>query len=143
MIGYTKLFEAILASSIWERDPETCKVWVTLLAMKNKENKVEASLKSLAHFARISVEKTAEAVAEFEGPDPDSRSQENEGRRIRRVEGGWLILNGERYQKMLSVEERREYNAAKQREYRYRKKELALAAKREGAVQAINEGFKV
>ena len=46
--------------------------------------------------------------------------KEFDGRRIKEVDGGWLILNGEKYAALLSNEERRIYNSAKQREYRAR-----------------------
>lgn len=54
--------------------------------------------------------------------------QPNDGRRIERVdstpdrEGGWLILNGEKYQEAMRALNRRMYQAAKQREYRARNK---------------------
>lgn len=50
-------------------------------------------------------------------------------------------MNGERYSKMLSYEERKEYNRAKQAEYRKRKKEVKEAGSIAGARTALKEGF--
>ena len=43
MPGYTKLFNSILASTIWRADDKTRIVWITLLAMADKHGIVEAS----------------------------------------------------------------------------------------------------
>jgi hypothetical protein len=37
------------------------------------------------------------ALIKFELPDADSRTKDNEGRRIETIEGGWLILNYQKY----------------------------------------------
>lgn len=96
----------------------------------------------LGRVARVSAEDCSKALRKLSRPDPHSRSTEHEGRRIQEVPGGWLILNGERYQKMLSYEERKEYNRQKQAEYRRRKKDLRTQAQCEGAQAAMVDGFK-
>ena len=141
MTGYTKLFGVIVASSIWDEDDKTRIVWVTLLALKNRHHGVEATEKALALFARVTPEDCRRALDRFEAPDPNSRSDEFEGRRIKKVEGGWLILNGEKYQNMLRHEERKIYNAEKQREYRHRLKKVGGAGAVAGAAQAQDDGF--
>jgi hypothetical protein len=120
MTGYTKLFSSIIASTIWREKDHTRIVWITLLAMAGKDGVVEASLPGLADLSRVSVPRCREAIHALESPDQDSRSDEFEGRRIKRVEGGWLILNHAKYRNKLSAEERRAYKTAKQREYRKR-----------------------
>ncbi len=120
MSGFTKLFGSIVASSIWCEDDKTRIVWVTMLAMANRDGVVEAAVPGLAHAARVSVEDCRKALDKFESPDPDSRSTEHEGRRIAKVEGGWQLLNYVTYRKKLSADERREYKALKQRQYRER-----------------------
>ena len=127
MSGYTKLFESILDSTIWAESAETRVVWITMLAMRNRDHVVEASLPGLAHRARVSLEACEKAVKKFLSPDRFSRSQENEGRRIRAVNGGWLILNGEKYRQKMNLEERREYQRKKQAEYRALKSGKPLA----------------
>ena len=118
MNGYTKLFNSIVASTIWSEPDETRIVWITMLALANSGGIVEASVPGLAVLARVTPEKCRAAIATLEAPDPDSRSQEYEGRRIRKVDGGWLILNHTKYRSKLNAEERREYKTIKQREYR-------------------------
>lgn len=51
-------------------------------------------------------------------PDPFSRTKDHQGIRIQEMDGGWLIINGEKYRNMMSLDERREYQRLKQRQYR-------------------------
>jgi hypothetical protein len=121
MSGFTKLFSSIVASSIWCEDDRTRIVWVTMLALADRRGIVEAAVPGLANAARVTVDDCRAALAKFESPDPDSRSTAHEGRRIEKIEGGWRLLNYEFYRHKLSADERREYKAAKQAEYRAKK----------------------
>lgn len=108
MNGYTKLFADIVTSTIWQ-EPNDCRVlWITMLALKDKDNICRATVPALAKLASISLEDAEKYLGQFQSPDKYSRSQEHEGRRIAVAEGGWLILNGEKYQDKLSAADRRE-----------------------------------
>jgi len=141
MAGYTKLFSSILDSTIWQEDKETKLVWITMLAMKNGQQIVEASIPGLAKRAGVTVSECEQAITRLLSPDQYSRTQDHKGRRIEAVDGGWLILNGVKYREKLSSEERKEYKRAKQAEYRRRRKVLAHEAACDGARQAIAEGL--
>jgi hypothetical protein len=117
-MGFTKLFSRIIASSIWNEDVYTKVVWITLLAMKGRDQIVESSLGGLATLARISMDECVKAVGILESPDPDDSSGVADGRRIERVQGGWLIINGAAYQDAKDSEERKVYMAAYMRNYR-------------------------
>ena len=93
MSGYTKLFNSILASTIWREDDKTRIVWITLLAMAGRDGVADGSIPGLADLARVSVEDCEAALAKLKAPDKYSRSKGNDGRRIRDVDGGWLLLN--------------------------------------------------
>jgi hypothetical protein len=118
MSGYTKLFSSILASTIWEEDKDTRIVWITLLAMANRRGIAEGSVPGLATFARLSVDETRKALIKLSSPDPDSRSKEEDGRRIITVDGGWFIVNHKKYRDKLNEDERREYQASWQAQHR-------------------------
>ena len=120
MSGYTKLFNSILASTVWREPMEVRIVWITLLAMADKDGIAEGSVPGLADFARIPVEATRKALKRLSSPDPDSRSQEHDGRRIQAVDGGWQLLNHAKYRAKMGADERREYNRLKQAQYRER-----------------------
>lgn len=142
MAGYTKLFSELVASSIWDEDDKTRIVWITMLALKDRAHFVRGTLKYLALAARMSDQECKKALDTLSAPDPQSRTTDHEGRRIKVVPGGWEILNGEKYSKMLSLAERQEYNRQKQAEYRKRNKSLKYQAQCDGAKQAIKDGLQ-
>ena len=118
MNGFTKLFSSIVTSTIWQEDSDTKVVWVTMLALVNADGFVDTTIPGLANIANVSVEKTREAIAKFESPDPDSRTIDHDGRRIAKVDNGWFLLNHAKYRKMRNPEERKEYMRKYMKEYR-------------------------
>lgn len=121
MSGYTKLFNSILASTIWREDDKTRIVWITLLAMKDKNGIAECSIPGLAGFANVSLEDCEMALQKLMSPDKYSRTKEHDGRRIEEIPGGFLILNHHVYRERMGEDERREYNRQKQAEHRAKK----------------------
>jgi len=97
MSGYTPLFASIITSSIWDEDDKTRIVWITMLALADSTGLVEASIPSLAHIARVDRNSCEKALEKLSAPDTNSRSKEFQGRRIEKVDGGWLILNLVKY----------------------------------------------
>ena len=119
---YNKLFSKIITSSIWLAPDPTRIIWITLLATMDQDGiATYASVANLAHTARVDFEQTKEAVAILEGPDPDSSDTDNDGRRIERLPGGWLVLNAEKYRKIVSREVARERTRERVAKHRARK----------------------
>lgn len=141
-MGYTKLFDEIVASSVWDEDDKTRLVWITMLALKNRDHYVRGTERFLALAARVELEDCRRALDKLSGPDPTSRTPDHQGRRIRVEPGGWTILNGAHYQGKLSYDERKEYNRQKQIEHRKRVKAIRHDGSKAGAVAAIEEGFR-
>jgi hypothetical protein len=105
---FTKLFASILDSTVWQEDGDTRLVWVTLLAMADRDGYIGASIPGIAARARVSVEAARAAMEKFMAPDPESRSKEHEGRRIVEVPRGWNLLNYQKFRDMRHKEVRRE-----------------------------------
>lgn len=106
---YTKLFNSLTDSTIW-REPDNVRiVWITMLAMSDKQGHVMASVPGLADRARVSLDKTVQALEKLSQPDEWSRSDEHEGRRIEKIGGGWALLNYVKYSRIRDEEERKEY----------------------------------
>lgn len=129
MTGFTKLWSEILSSSIWNEDDKVRIVWITMLAAMGPDYMVRASVGGLAHMARVSKEACEHALTVLTSPDPDSRSQDNEGRRVQKVDGGFFILNGGKYREARSLDERKVYMANYMKEYRKRQNERKLERK--------------
>ena len=131
-MGYTKLFNEIIMSTVW-REPNHIRIlWITMLALKDQYHTINASLPGLADAARITIKECEEALKVLSEPDPHSRTKEFSGRRIESCDGGWLILNGEKYRNKMSADERREYKRIKQRGYRKQQKEQDASGQSSG-----------
>jgi hypothetical protein len=92
-MSYAKLDSGIVESSIWSEPCATRVVWVTFLAKKDHTGKVAGSRSGMIRACNVSPDEFDAAVSCLESPDKDSRTMANEGRRIARVEGGWMVLN--------------------------------------------------
>lgn len=121
-MGFTKLFEDIVKSSIWDEDDKTRIVWITLLALKDAHDFVRGTENWLAMAARVSLEECQRALKKLSEPDPSSHRKNNQGRRIMAKPGGWWIINGDYYRFLLSEEQRKEYKREWQRRNREAKR---------------------
>jgi hypothetical protein len=108
---YNRLFTSIVASSLWSESGDVCKVWVTLLAMKDKKGFVFGTPAGIARICALDIDDTKAILEKFESPDPESndleRNPQNEGRRIERVNDGWRLLNNDYYAELATAEDRR------------------------------------
>jgi len=120
MPNYTKLFNSIVTSTIWTEDDKTRILWITMLALADQNGEVHASVPGLARLAGIDLESTQKAIECFLSPDPYSRTPDNEGRRIAKIDGGWELLNHAKYRKMASKEDSKAATAARVRRHRER-----------------------
>jgi hypothetical protein len=120
--GYTKLFGSIVASTIWREDDKTRIVWITLLALSDKDGYVAGSIPGLADLARVSIVECEQALEKLQQPDKYSRSPEHDGRRIEVVEGGWFILNRAKYRNSDWEQDKLERHREANRRYYQRKK---------------------
>ena len=125
MSEFSLLHGSILNSSVWVLgSKEERLVWITILAMKDREGVVKSSMVGLADRAKVTLKECSAAVEKFLEPDLHDTSKVEQGRRLKVLPGGWKVVNHEYYR--YSSEERREawrLNKAKQR---------ARAAKDEG-----------
>jgi len=100
---YNKIFTKILDSSIWLESNATRIVWVTMIAAMDETGFCQfASIANIARRANVELAEASAAIHVLEGPDLDSSDPENEGRRIERVPGGWIVLNAEKYRAIVT-----------------------------------------
>lgn len=126
--SFTKLFSSITESTIWAEPDHVRIVWITMLAMCDRQGRVYATIPGLAGRARVSVEQCEEALTKFLSEDKYSRSKEFGGRRIEEIDGGWMLLNYERYRELRDSEadkEKKRKWAAKHRAYEKRRREAS------------------
>jgi hypothetical protein len=98
-------------------------LFVTLMALKDRDMIVRRSAFSIAQRGHMTEKEVLEGLNILSKPDKRRlEAQPFDGRRIEKVEGGWLILNGEKYRQIISTIKRRDYQSAWQKEYRKRRK---------------------
>lgn len=100
---FNKLFGKILDSSIWLEDTPTRIVWITLLAAMDETGYAHFSaLENLAGRARVTAAEAQKAIECFVAPDPNSGDPENDGRRIEKVPGGYMVLNAAKHRAVMN-----------------------------------------
>lgn len=119
-MGFTKLDEGILQSSIMFEPATTFKVWIALLASCREDGVSPVSSVYLASVCHLPLSAIDKALAVLEQPDERSRSTNDEGRRVERVDGGYYIINYFKYREF-SYSSRKD--AVRKREYRDRVKD--------------------
>lgn len=131
-MAYTKLWHRIVTSSIWDADDKTRLVWITMLALANRDGFVESSFKALAMLARVDHKACRHALQVLSSPDPDSRTKTDDGRRIEERDGGWQIINYDLYRNATSDDPHVIKNRERQRRFR-EKQALRNVSKRDAA----------
>ena len=89
-----------------------------MLAMADRAGRVQASIPGLANRARVTLEECEHALERFMAPDRYSRTPDNDGRRIEPIDGGWRLLNYEKYRERRDEEARKDYMRGYMRDYR-------------------------
>jgi len=102
-----------------------------MLAMANQDGYVGATLKSLAILSRTTEDECRVALDTFLAPDANSSSSAHEGRRIANVEGGWTILNYERYRNAVSDDPNAVSARERTRKYREKMKNSVTVTSRD------------
>lgn len=97
----------ILSSSVWSEAAHVRLVWITLLILCDTDGYVGAAVPGIARAAGVTLAEAREAIARFQQPDPDSRTQTNEGRRLAVAERGFRVLNFREHLDRLSSERTR------------------------------------
>lgn len=119
---YAKLFSSIITSSLWTEDNSTKVLFITMLALADREGYVYGSANGIARVACLTPEETKTGIAVLSSPDPNSsdstRNPENNGRRIEPIDGGWKIINYPYYRDLHDADERRHQDKMRKRKSR-------------------------
>lgn len=138
---YGKHFESMYEGSMYGAGVAVFAVWGYVIAHARK-SRVELNPKKLSDTLGGTVEEILDAIEVLKSPDPQSRHKEADGRRlVQEGEFQYFLPSWEAYQGIRNADDRRAYNAAKQREYRARKKEIVNEGAKAGGRKAIKDGF--
>ena len=114
-MGFTKLDENILDSSIMAESPETFKVWICLLAACREDGIARISSVGVASRCYLSIDVAKKSLDILQSPDSESRSTNDNGIRVRRVDGGFEIVNYFKYRAYLYSDNHEAVKKRKQR----------------------------
>lgn len=116
-MAFTKLDDGIVFSSIMGEDDSVFRVWIILLATCKQDGVSRISPVFLSTITKKPPEEIIRCLDILKNPDICSRSKNDEGRRIELVDGGFKIINYEKYRESSKTDYLRE----KQGMYRYKK----------------------
>jgi hypothetical protein len=143
MNTWIPLWTSTVDSTLWEEGPDTRVMFLTMLMLRDPDQVVRLPLRVLAKKANLDENreqaylKAEAALKVLEEEDKHSlERQEHGGRRIERVEGGWLVINGQKYDDEMRNLYSRMRKTKKQRERR----ESARAAEEGGGVLNLRLG---
>jgi len=91
--GYAKLSSSITTSSIWCEDDRTFKLWIGMLANADARGHVDGSVPGLARMLGCTIPEAGSSLEKLLAPDPYSRTEDHEGRRLLQEPGGWFVVN--------------------------------------------------
>src|SRR3954470_18554878 len=110
MSSFVKIYGSIIRSTVWQQPAATKLVWLTMLILADQDGVVESSIPGLAATAGVSIEECESALAVFLAPDRYSHSKVDEGRRVRVLHNGWLIINHGYYRELRTEKQVRDAN---------------------------------
>lgn len=123
---YCKLFASLYQGTLRGKSHEIL-VFTNLLAHADAEGYVDKHFRAIADEVGLTVDEVKTAISLLESPDPESRSPENEGRRLLRINDhrawGWQVVNYAKYRNIKSDEDRRKANREAQQRYRDKHKD--------------------
>lgn len=118
---YGKIFDSIYDGTLVE-DWRALITFQQLIILCDSDGIVDMTHHALARRTGIPIEHIESGIKILESKDPYSRSNNEDGRRITRLDDhrdwGWQIVNHKHYRNMKNHEDRREYKRKKQQEYR-------------------------
>lgn len=139
---YAKLFASIYQGTL-RGNTHGLVVFTNMLAHADKDGWVDMHPRAIAEEVGLTVEQVQEAINELESPDPESRSPEENGRRIVRMDEhrawGWIVVNHAKYRAIRSEEDRREQNRIAQERWRNKNKPSVSTISQASAESANTE----
>lgn len=108
MNTWAPIWSGIVDSSLWEESGDVVKVFMTLLATKDSDHVCRLDAYKIKKKCNLDEVQVLEILKLLASPDTRRKvKQEFGGRRIKAVEDGWLVLNGQKYRDLVSIEKRK------------------------------------
>jgi hypothetical protein len=123
--AYAKVFQSLFDGSLRGRSDEIL-VFVNLLTHATAQGVSDIHFKKISDETGLSMDAVKKAISCLESPDPDSRTPDDQGRRIKRIDDhrdwGWYIVNHWKYRMLGGQDERtKELTRKRVQEFRAKK----------------------
>lgn len=122
---FAKVFGQIFDSSIAE-DYNCRRMFMDLLVLADPTGAVDMTFEAVARRTNVPLEEVRQYITQLCQPDPASRSQLEEGKRLTPLDDsrdwGWQIVNYKHYRNLRDKETLRNYFKQAQRDYRAKKR---------------------
>lgn len=135
---YGKLFESMYDGTLVEQ-------WEALITMQqlvilaDENGVVDMTLTAISKRTNIPLKHIKRGIEILESPDPNSRTPDNEGRRIERLDDhrdwGWYLVNHAKYRDLRSGTDRKEY----MREYMRKRRSKQQSANKANSKQVLGQ----
>lgn len=111
---YTKIYPQMFEGSLVKSGYKAVITFQQMLILADKIGVIDRTPEAISRITTIPLDIILEGIAALEEPDPESRSPDEEGRRIVRLSPnrtwGWRIVNYEHYRNLRKEEDRTEYH---------------------------------
>lgn len=122
---YAKLFASLYQGTL-RGNADGLLVFTNLLAHCNQLGVVDIHPRAISEEIGISVERVREALKMLQSPDVESRTPDEEGRRLLPLDDhrdwGWRVVNHSKYRAIKNEDDRREQNRISQEKWRNKNK---------------------
>lgn len=140
---YAKIFDSIYDGTLVE-DWRALITFEQMLILCDSEGFIDMTPYAIARRTGIPIEHIEAGIKFLEQPDPNSRTDVEEGRRIARLDPhrawGWRIVNHKKYRDMRTADDRREYMRSYMKDYRKNNQENQQKSKHESLPElTVNE----
>jgi|GEM_PF-1894219 len=117
---YGKLFTSFFYGSIMMKELHVRYTLMSLFALCDAGGYIDIHPRQIAAMIGIDESQVRDAIDQLSQPDPDSRSTDEEGRRLIPIREtfGWKLVNFEKYRELSRESDRREYMKKYMREMR-------------------------
>lgn len=108
MNTWAPIWSGIVDSSLWEENGNVVKVFMTMLATKDSDHVCRLDAYRIHKKCYLPETEVLDILKILASPDKRRKSEQRfDGRRIKSVPDGWLILNGAKYRDMVQEEMRK------------------------------------
>lgn len=120
---FGKIFESMYDGTLATKGPwQALVTFQQMIVLCDKTGIVDMTPEAISRRTTIPIDIINIGITALEQPDSESRSPDLNGRRITRLSNertwGWQIVNHDKYRKIRSADQRREYMANLMRERR-------------------------